>query len=108
MCVSKLQGSASTAAESGLGRGVREAGTGGGQVGSAAASVTPHTRSLSGSGLSPWKGTCQAFILPRSLPGIRHESACHLKKDGDSRSGHDLNFVTGALCPRTVTFICRS
>lgn len=43
--------------------------------------------------------------LPQSFLGVWYLSVCLLNKDLDDRSGHNLNFVTGALCPRTITLV---
>lgn len=51
------------------------------------------------------EGDLLSAALPQSFLGVWYVSACLLNKDQDDRSGHDLNFVTGALCPRTVTLV---
>lgn len=93
--MSELRGGASSASECVFGRGVREAGTRGGQVG------LPRVRSLRGPGLPLWKGDSPSLALSQSLPGIWHKSVC--LSNEDDCSGCDLNFVTSTLCPRTVT-----
>lgn len=78
-------------------------GPGGGQVGSAAAAPSPRTSSRRGpSWFPPMERDLPNLALPQSLPGVWRKSACLLNKDEEDRSGRDLNFVTGALCPRTV------
>lgn len=78
-------------------------GPGGGQVGSAASAPSPRTSCRRGpSWFTPVERDPPSLALLRSLPGIRHKSACLLNKDEEDRSGCDLNFVTGALCARTV------
>lgn len=101
MSVPLVQGSACSDSDSVFGRKVREVGPGMG--GRLCSSSPPAAHRV------PPVSLCERDLpspaLLQGFLGIWYLSACLLNKDQDDCSGHELNFVTGALCPRTVTLV---
>lgn len=102
MSMTLVQGSACSDSDSVFGRKVREVGPG---VGGRLCSDSP----LAAHRVPP-VSLCERdlpspALQTQSFLGVWYLSACLLNKDQDDRSSHELNFVTGALCPRTVTSV---